>query len=88
MESSLFQYLVAEVFDAQTQSGNPQFANRLDLGFREGARFAFERDFLGLVPVDAGAEAVDQRRQLFRAQEGRRAATEIDEPKRALAHHR
>ena len=66
----------------------PSSLQRLNLGFGQRARFAFERDFLGLRPIDVRAQAIDERMQLAHAEERRRASAEVDESKRASTHDR
>ena len=82
------QDFVAEVLHAQTQTRDAQLAQRMDFGFRQGSGFTFESDLFRLIPVDVCRRRSNERFQLFRAGEGRRAATEIDEPKGASAHAR
>ncbi len=83
-----FEHAVAEILDSQTESRNAQIAQRLHLGLRERARLALEGDFFGVVPIDVGPQAIDERRELLAAEKRRGTATEIDEAKRPLAHHR
>ncbi len=66
----------------------PRSLERGDLRLRKRAGLAFEGDFLGLVPIDVGPQAIDQRRELLAAEERRRAAAEIDEAERPASHHR
>ena len=61
----LFQDRVIKVLDAQAQTRHADLFERLDLGFGQRARLAFERDFFGLVPTDVGSQAIDQRVQLL-----------------------
>ena len=80
------QDLVAEVLHAQAQTRDAQLAQRVHLRFGQRPRFTFKGDLFGLVPVDVAPQPVDERRELFGAEEGGRAAAEIDEAKRAIAH--
>ncbi len=60
-----FEHRVAEILDAQAQPRDAQLLERVDLRLRERARLALEGDFLGLVPIDVGPQAIDQRRELL-----------------------
>ena len=79
---------VAEILDAQAQPRDAQFFQRVDLRLGKRSRLALERDFFGLVPIDVGPQAIDQRRELLAAEERGSAAAEIDEAKRPAPHHR
>ena len=79
---------VAEVFDAQAQPRDAQLTERMNFGFGQRARLAFEGHFLGLVPADARAQPIDQRGQLLGAEERRGASAKIDKSKRPITHAR
>ena len=46
----LFKNFVTEILDAQTEPGDADIAQRLNLVFLECARFAFKGDLLRFVP--------------------------------------
>jgi len=83
-----FQNLVTKVFHAEAQPGDAEFFERMNLWFGERARFAFERDLFGLVPVNVGPQSIDESFELFAAEEARRAAAEVDEAERPSTHDR
>ena len=55
-----FQHRIGEVLHPETQAGDTQFPQRLDLGFLQGARLTFKGDLFGLVPADVGPQTIDQ----------------------------
>src|SRR5688572_24450407 len=59
----------------------------MHLGLRESARLALEGNFLGGVPGNVCAQPINQPLELPRAQERWRAAAEVHESKRTVAHH-
>ncbi len=73
------QNLVIEMLDAQAEPGHADLLDRLELGFLERARLAFEGDFPGRVPVPVVVDPLDQALELCIAQVRRRAAAEVDE---------
>ena len=80
--------VIIEMLDAEAQPRDADFAKRVDLGFRERARLAFESDFLGRVPRNVCPQPIDQPLQLPGAEKRRRAATEINKAERPAAHDR
>ena len=83
-----FQDFVAEVLDAEAQTRDADAANggQLRLGQRPG--LALEGHFLRVAPRGHGVEASDETLELFRRQERRRPATEIDEVQRPAGDRR
>src|SRR5690606_30379589 len=71
-----------EVLDAEAEPRDAEAPDRLQLRLRERARLALERDLLGRVPRGDRGETPDERLELARREERRRAAAEVDEVQR------
>ena len=61
-----FQDVVIEMFDAQTQASDSNFANGAKLVVGQRARFALECDLLSLIPWQESLHSIGQKTQLLR----------------------
>src|SRR5205823_10557184 len=87
VRSAVFpQDAIVEMFDTQAKSGDADFSQGMNLGFRKRARLALERYLFGRVPGNIRSQPLDQPLELPRAQERRRAAAEVHKSKGPPAH--
>ena len=71
---------IVEVLDAEAEPRDAGAADDVELGLGQRARLALERDLLGRASrARSAVRRLDQRLELRRRQEGRRAAAEVDE---------
>ncbi len=70
---------VVEVLHAEAQAGHPDAADGRELGLRDRARLALERNLVSRAPRAVRRHPRDERFELAGRQERRRTAAEIDE---------
>src|SRR5688572_10045279 len=71
--------LIIEILDAQAQTRDADFLERLDLRLVQGARLALKRDLLGIIPAHMPIEALNEMKELLLADVRGRPAAEIGE---------
>ena len=83
-----FEDPVVEILDAETEARDAHTTNGSELGVGERARLALERDLFGTGPGSLCGQTRHQPVELFRREERRRAATEVDEVERPSSDRR